>query len=165
MKPNTGNSRTLNLLSLCGWTLLCFAVAGIGSWFTTASLNEWYPDLRKSTLTPPGWIFGPVWSVLYLMMAVAAWLVWLRRDCSGARAALIIFVLQLAINAAWSALFFGLRSPLAGMLDIAALWCAIVATVIVFAKINRPAAWLLAPYLGWVTFAGYLNAAIWLLNP
>jgi tryptophan-rich sensory protein len=164
MNSNATTSRARNLFALLGWVLLCFAVAGVGSRFTTASLRDWYPGLRKPALTPPGWIFGPVWSALYVMMAVAAWLVWRRRDRRGARSALGIFVFQLAVNAAWSPLFFGLRSPLAGMLDIAVLWCAIVAAAVAFSKIDRLAAWLLAPYLAWINFAGYLNVAIWRLN-
>jgi tryptophan-rich sensory protein len=164
MKLEASNSLVRDALGLCGWILLCFAVAGIASRFTAMSLRDWYPGLRKPALTPPGWVFGPVWSALYLMMAVAAWLVWLRRDRPERRRALAIFVFQLAVNAAWSGLFFGLKSPLAGLLDIAVLWCAVLAAAIAFAKINQAAGWMLAPYLGWVAFAGYLNAAIWLLN-
>lgn len=154
----------LSMLGLLGWIALCFAAAWIGSWFTTMSLRDWYPALAKPTLTPPGWVFAPVWSALYLTMAVAAWMIWLRRYRPGARRALGLFIFQLALNVGWSGLFFGLKSPIAGLLDIAVLWCAILTTIVVFSKTSRAAAWLLVPYLLWVSFAGYLNAGIWLLN-
>ncbi len=153
-----------SVLGLVAWIALCFGAAGIGSWFTTMSVRDWYPTLEKPMLTPPGWVFAPVWSALYLTMAVAAWIVWRRRYRPGARRALGLFIFQLALNAGWSGLFFGLKSPLAGLLDVAVLWCAILMTIVAFSKTSRAAAWLLVPYLLWVLFAGYLNAGIWLLN-
>lgn len=153
-----------SLPGLVAWIVICFAAAAVGSWFTAMSLRDWYPALHKPAVTPAAWVFAPVWSALYLMMAVAAWLVWMRRGRQGARRALSIFACQLGFNVAWSVVFFGLRSPLAGLLDIAILWCAILATIVTFMKVNRAAAWLMVPYLLWVSFAVYLNAGIWLLN-
>ena len=141
---------------------ICFAVAGAGSGFTSIAVIEWYPTLRKPSWNPPAWIFGPVWSVLYLMMAVAAWLVWRR---GGARAgALGLFAAQLVLNGLWSALFFGLRNPLAGLIDIFPLWAVILATMVSFWRISSTAGALLLPYWLWVTFATALNFAIWSLN-
>ena len=112
----------------------------------------------------PAWVFGPVWTALYLSMAIAAWLVWRRAGWPGGARALGLFAVQLALNAAWSPLFFGLRSPAAGLVDIAALWLAIAATVFAFFRIAPVAGALLVPYWLWVTFATALNAAIWSLN-
>lgn len=144
---------------------LCFAVSGMGAIFTSRSVSEWYPVLQKPSWNPPAWVFGPVWTVLYLMMAIAAWMVWRRRGFREGAAALLIFAFQLALNAAWSPLFFGLRNPLAGLLDIIPLWAAILATIAAFRKISPLAAALLIPYWLWVSFATALNFMIWRLNP
>jgi tryptophan-rich sensory protein len=120
--------------------------------------------LLKPAWNPPAWVFGPVWTVLYLMMAVAAWLVWRRRGFAGAPWALGLFVLQLALNTLWSAIFFGLRRPGVAAIEILLLWLAILATLIAFAPVSRLAAILLAPYLAWVTFAAVLNFTIWRMN-
>ena len=144
---------------------LCFAVSGMGAIFTSRSVSEWYPVLQKPSWNPPAWVFGPVWTVLYLMMAIAAWMVWRRRGFREGAAALLIFAFQLALNAAWSPLFFGLRNPLAGLLDIIPLWAAILVTIAAFRKISPLAAALLIPYWLWVSFATALNFMIWRLNP
>lgn len=150
---------------LFGFIALSQAAGVVGSFFTIPSVGSWYTTLVRPELSPPSWVFGPVWVTLYLLMGVAAFLVW---RTSGSRArrrkALLVFGLQLALNALWSVLFFGLQSPLMGLLCIAALWLAIVLTMVRFAKVSSAAAWLLAPYLVWVTFASYLNLMIWLLN-
>lgn len=151
------------------WTLalciaVCFMAAGIGSVFTGSSVGSWYPTLRKPFWTPPDWLFGPVWTALYLMMGVAVWLVWLRRGLAGGAVALRLFALQLTLNVLWSMLFFGLRSPLAGLLDIVPLWAAILATLVSFWKISPFAGALLVPYWLWVSFAAALNFAIWSMN-
>ena len=143
---------------------ICLAVAGLGAFFTADSVRSWYPALDKPLWTPPSWIFGPVWTVLYMMMATAAWLVWRRRDWSKTDSALRLFVLQLILNAAWSPLFFGLRNPLAGLLDIVPLWAAILATLWAFWRITPVAGALLIPYWLWVSFATALNYAIWKMN-
>jgi benzodiazapine receptor len=142
----------------------CFGAAAVGSLFTGASVSEWYPTLQRPSWTPPPWIFGPVWTLLYALMAVAAWLVWRKGGWAGARAALALFAGQLALNAVWSPLFFGLHSPGIAMLDLALLWIAIVATTAAFWRHSRAAAGLMAPYLAWSTFAAALNFAIWRMN-
>jgi tryptophan-rich sensory protein len=142
---------------------VCFAAAGLGSLFTRASVSSWYQTLAKPSYAPPDWVFGPVWSLLYAMMAVAAWLVW-RQGAATAGSALRLFALQLALNVAWSALFFGLRLPGWAAVELAALWLAIAATAAAFARRSPAAAGLLVPYLAWVAFAGVLNFGIWRLN-
>ncbi len=141
--------------------VIVFAAAAFGAQFMPGA---WYESLNKPPLNPPNWIFGPVWTVLYGMMAVAAWRVWRKAGLRGSRSALVLFGLQLVINAAWSALFFGAQQPLWALIDIGALWLAIVSTIWAFGRIDRVAAGLLLPYLAWVTFAGYLNAMLWWLN-
>lgn len=131
---------------------------------TRPALETWYGGLAKPAWTPPDWVFGPVWTLLYAMMAVAAWLVWRRAGWDGARAALVLYFVQLGLNFLWSPLFFGLRSPGLGLVDIAALVCVLAATVIAFLRVDRLAGWLMAPYLAWVGYAAALNAAIWIAN-
>jgi translocator protein len=142
---------------------LCLGVAAVGAWATSHSVTTWYPTLRKPAWNPPAWLFGPVWTVLYLMMATAAWMIWRTAGPSRARL-LTIFAVQLALNAAWSPLFFGLRSPGAGLLDIAALWVAVAATLISFWRVAPLTGLLLVPYWLWVTFAAALNLSIWKMN-
>ncbi len=126
--------------------------------------GAWYAGLNKPAWNPPGWIFGPVWTALYTLMAVSAWLVWRDGGFRSRRRPLGLFVTQLALNAAWTVLFFGLHSPGIAFAEIVALWLAIAATLATFWPLNRPAAWLLAPYLAWVSFAAALNFALWRLN-
>lgn len=149
------------LLALGGWLLLCFAAAAMGGLFMP---GEWYASLKKPSWNPPGWIFGPVWTALYTMMAVAAWLVWKRGGFSAQRRALALFLAQLALNAVWTPLFFGLHRPGVAFAEILLLWLAIAATLTAFRPVSRVAAWLLAPYLAWVSFAAALNYALWRLN-
>ncbi|HLJ84494.1 MAG TPA: TspO/MBR family protein [Candidatus Eremiobacteraceae bacterium] len=143
--------------------VICFAAAGLGSLVTAPNIPGWYTQLVKPSWNPPSSVFGPVWTALFGTMAVAAWLVWLDAG-SGARIALIAFAAQLVLNIAWSALFFGLHSPRAALIEIAALWLTIALTIAAFASVSRAAAWLLVPYLLWVTFAAYLNYTIVRLN-
>lgn len=151
-------------LKLVASLILTFSAAAIGSLATTAQSN-WYRNLTKPSFNPPGWIFGPVWTGLYILMAVAFFMIWRRgfADRRG-RIALTCFLVQLVLNAVWTLLFFGLQSPLAALLDIAFLLVAIVLTIWAFARISKAAAWLLAPYLCWVAFAAVLNGSIWWLN-
>ena len=142
---------------------VCFGAAALGSRATFESLRAWYPSLRKPSWNPPNAAFGPVWTVLYLAMAVAVWLVW--RTGNDVAVAVTLFAVQLALNVAWSVVFFGRRQLQAAFAVIVALWFAIAATLVVFASIDALAAALLAPYLAWVTFASFLNAAIARLNP
>jgi tryptophan-rich sensory protein len=148
-------------LVLAGLIAICLGVAALGGLATASSVAEWYPTLNKPSWNPPSWVFGPVWTTLYIMMAVAAWLVW-KRGNSGP--AMILFFAQLALNLAWSFLFFGARSPWLGLVDIAMLWLALLATVIVFFKRDRLAGALMLPYFAWVSFASFLNFTIWRLN-
>lgn len=126
--------------------------------------GEWHAALAKPSWNPPNWLFGPVWTLLYTMMAVAVWLVWRERGWSGAREQLILFGMQLALNAAWSWLFFGLHRPDLALIDIVLLWLAILLTILSFREFSQTAAWLLVPYLAWVTFATLLNLALWRMN-
>lgn len=160
-KPGTAWS----IAVLVGFLLVVFGVAATGGWFTQSSLSDWYAGLQKPALTPPNIVFPIVWNALYLLMAVAAWLVWRTAGSFKAAAApLTVFFIQLALNFLWSALFFGLRSPGLGLIEIIPLWVAILATLILFSRVNRLAGLLILPYLLWVSFASYLNASIWLLN-
>ncbi len=142
----------------------------IGSVFTMPSIAGWYAGIVKPALNPPAWVFGPVWTTLYALMGIAAWLVWKQWDQGNpstklkVKIALAIFGLQLFLNAIWSIIFFGLQNPGWALIDIAALWLAIVWTMVVFYKISKPACYLLVPYLLWVSFASYLNYSIWVLN-
>lgn len=137
----------------------------IGSLFTAPSIAGWYATLTKPALNPPSWIFGPVWTTLFALMGIAAFLVWKKGlDRKDVRIALSIFIGQLALNMLWSIIFFGSQSPEAAFVEIIFLWLAILATITVFAKISKPAAWLLLPYILWVSFAAYLNYSIWILN-
>jgi tryptophan-rich sensory protein len=143
---------------------VCFAVAGVGSLFTRPAIKGWYAALQKPSWTPSNWIFGPVWSALYLSMAIAAWLVWRRAGFAGARLPLTLFALQLLLNLAWTGVFFGLRMPGAAFAEIVLLWLFILATTAAFWPLSRAAAWLMVPYLLWVTYAATLNYGIWRLN-
>jgi tryptophan-rich sensory protein len=126
--------------------------------------DEWYASLRKPSWNPPGWIFGPVWTALYAMMAVAAWLIWRRGGWGKQRRPLLLFIVQLALNALWTPLFFGLHRPGLAFAEILLLWLAIALTLAAFWREHRAAAWLLAPYLAWVSFAALLNLTLWRLN-
>jgi len=143
---------------------VCLGTGAIGAALTASSVRDWYPTLSKPAWTPPDWLFGPVWTALYVMMALAAWLVWRRAGWAASRTALGLFAAQLLLNAAWSGLFFALRSPASAFADILLLWCAIVATIWSFGRVSAVAAGLLVPYLFWVTYAAVLNAAIWRMN-
>lgn len=151
-------------LGLVGFLALVLLAALIGGVFTSMSVETWYVGLRKPGFTPPNWLFGPAWTLLYLMMAVSGWLVWKRAGYRGARRAMAFYVAQLVLNASWSIYFFGLRSPLLGLVVILLLIAAIVATIREFLQHDRKAAWLLVPYLCWVCYATALNLAIWLMN-
>jgi translocator protein len=142
---------------------VCLGAGGLGSFFTASSVRDWYPKLRKPAGTPPSWIFGPVWTTLYLLMAVSAWLVW-REYGRGALPALLIFFAQLALNIAWSGIFFGSRMPGVAFVEIVILWLAILFTIFVFYFLVPLAALLLVPYVLWVAYASYLNWGIWRLN-
>lgn len=143
---------------------LCLAVSAIGGAVTAASVGTWYPSLAKPPFNPPNWIFAPVWTALYFIMAIAGWRVWRRDGFAKARAALALFALQLALNLCWSIVFFGLRSIGAALVEIVVLLLAILATTLVFWQRDRVAGMLFIPYVAWVAFATVLNAALWQLN-
>jgi benzodiazapine receptor len=152
---------SISWLGLAFWFGLTFAAGWVGSRFQP---GEWYTHLVQPALTPPGWVFGPVWTILYILMGVAAWLVWQRYGLAGAVWPLGLFILQLVLNTLWSYLFFGLQNPGGAFLDIVALWLSILASLIAFWQYYPPAGKLLLPYLLWVTFAVYLNLQFWRLN-
>jgi tryptophan-rich sensory protein len=137
----------------------------IGAFFTMSAIPVWYAGLAKPFLSPPAWIFGPVWTTLFLLMGIAAFLIWRKGlEYAGVKTALAIFFFQLVLNTLWSIIFFGLKNPGVAFIEIVIMWLAILATIISFYKISKPAAYLLIPYLLWVSFASYLNYAIWMLN-
>ncbi len=150
-------------LALIVFFAICLGAGGLGSFFTASSVREWYPKLRKPAGTPPSWIFGPVWTTLYVLMAISAWLVW-REYGRGALPELLIFFAQLALNVAWSGIFFGSRMPGVAFAEIIILWLAIAFNIFVFYPLSPAAAVLLLPYLLWVSYASYLNWGIWRLN-
>jgi tryptophan-rich sensory protein len=146
------------------WVSLSFFAAYVGSAFTRLSLESWYVTLVKPSWTPPGSVFGAVWSTIYLLMGIAAWTVWRRRGFAGASFPLTLFVVQLALNAGWSVVFFGLRLPGLAFVEMIVLWLLILATTIVFWRIAPIAGILFVPCLLWVVFAAALNFSIWRLN-
>jgi tryptophan-rich sensory protein len=150
---------------LLGAILLCQLAGAIGSVFTASSVKSWYPTLIKPSFNPPSWLFGPVWITLYAMMGVALYLVWREKQAGKeVRLAMWIFLTQLAVNAAWSIVFFGLKNIGGALFVIVALWLMIAVSIWLFFPIKKAAAWLLAPYLLWVSFASVLNFALWRLN-
>ena len=153
-----------SLIGLALWIGACFGVAFIGSIFTNPSVPSWYAALAKPSWTLPDWIFSPVWSTLYLMMALAAWLVWRQGGIASAALPMTLFLVQLGLNLTWSILFFGLRMPGPAFGEIVILWCAILTTMIAFWRSTPLAGYLLLPYLIWVTFAAVLNFSIWRMN-
>ena len=149
-------------IGLVVFIAITFVAAGVGTLATTPNIATWYATLAKPTWTPPNWLFGPVWTLLYISMAVAAWLVWRRGGLW--QWPLALFAVQLALNAAWSWLFFGFHLPGIAFAEIVALLAAIVVTTIGFWSRSMPAGILMLPYLGWVAFASVLNFTIWRLN-
>jgi benzodiazapine receptor len=146
--------------------ITCQCAGLVGSIFTTPAIPTWYAALQKPAFTPPNWLFGPAWVTLYLLMGISAFIIWRRGlDNQQVRAALIVFLIQLVLNALWSVAFFGLKSPLYGVIVIVALWIAILFTILKFFKVSSAAGVLLLPYILWVSFAAVLNISIWILNP
>ncbi|MEO5958770.1 MAG: TspO/MBR family protein [Opitutaceae bacterium] len=150
--------------ALIGFLAATLVAAAIGSLVTIRSVETWYPTLAKPSWTPPGALFGPVWTALYLAMAVAAWRVWRLQSGAAAMAVLRSYGAQLALNALWSVLFFGLRRPDLALFDIAALWIVLVIALVRFWRADRIAGALWAPYVAWVSFASALNAGVWWMN-
>jgi len=146
-------------LALAGFIVVTFCAPLFG---VSAMPGTWYAGLVKPTWNPPAWLFGPAWTLLYTLMAVAAWLVW-KRD--GWRRPLLLYFVQLALNSAWTPIFFGAHELGWAMVEMVALWTAVLLAILSFHRVSRPAGWLFAPYLAWVTFAAALNFALWRLNP
>ena len=144
----------------------CLAIGYFSGMVTRSAITTWYPTLIKPSFNPPNWIFAPVWTTLYVMMGVAAGLVWnqIEEQREAVKKALIFFAIQLALNALWSYLFFGLHNPMLAGLEIIVLWLMIFETYIQFSKINNIAGYLFLPYVAWVSFAAVLNGSIWWLN-
>ena len=154
----------MSLIALLAWISLCFLVATVSALVTDP--GAWYEALEKPAWTPPNWLFGPVWTALYTLMGVAAWMIWERRrqQPGNAQAALVLFIIQLALNGLWSWLFFGQQAILLAFLDILLLWTALAATIIAFSRVRVLAAGLLIPYFLWTSYAVALNGAIVVLN-
>jgi len=160
--PGDSSASTGRLaFALAGWLALCFAAAGTAVFVSTGG---WYAALHKPSWNPPAWVFGPAWSLLYVLMAVAAWLVWREGGWKAQGRTLGLFLFQWVLNALWTPLFFGLHRPGLAFAEIVVLWLAIAATLASFWKVRTAAGVLLVPYLAWVSFAAVLNCTIWRLN-
>lgn len=153
-----------DLLALALFVGICLAIGALGGAVTSSSVTEWYPTLSKPSFNPPNWVFGPVWTTLYVMMGIAAWRVWRAADRDTSRGPLAVFALQLAVNLGWSIAFFGLRDPGLAVVVILVLDLLVLATALMFRRIDGLAALLLVPYLAWIAFATVLNVAVWRLN-
>ena len=149
-------------LVLAGFVLLCLVTGMIGGLASAPQIDGWYRTLAKPSWNPPDWVFGPVWTVLYIMMGVAAWLVWKTKDRTSP--AMVLFYMQLALNLAWTFLFFNAQSPGFALIEIVFLWTAVLVTMLAFLGRSTVAGLLFVPYLAWVSFAAVLNAAIWMMN-
>ena len=150
--------------SLCFFLIICLSIGILGGIATSQSVHSWYPTLVKPTWTPPAWVFGPVWTLIYILIAVCGWLAYLQPHSRDRSKALLFFSIQLFLNAIWFPLFFGLRSPLLGLFDIILLWIMILATLLSLWKVSRLAAVLWLPYTTWTTFAAVLNTVIYVMN-
>ncbi len=156
-------TRRHKIIAFVVFVVVCYAAAAIGGLATAGSVSSWFQTLKRPSFQPPDWVFGPIWTLLYGLMAVAAWLVYLK--VGRVRSApMMLFAIQLVLNVAWSVIFFGLHRPGLAVIDIALLLAAILATAIAFWRVSRPAGALMLPYLGWVMFASVLNVSIWRLN-
>jgi len=155
-----------NTLKLVIAILIPVAVGATAGFFTATGAGSWYQTIQKPTWNPPGWIFGPVWTTLYIMMGIALFLVWKSGAAEGLKkTAITLFAIQLVLNFFWSFIFFKMEQPGWAFAEIIAMWVFILLTIFAFAKVNTTAAWLLVPYISWVSFASILNYTIWKLNP
>ena len=161
---STARARRRDVGGLAAFVGMCLAISAIGGWITAPSVGTWYQALRKPFFNPADWVFAPVWTSLYLAIAVAGWRVWRKVGITGAPAAMACYALQLALNLAWSFLFFSGHRIGGALAAIVVLLVAIVLNAALFRPLDRPAAWLLAPYAAWVAFATVLNFALWRLN-
>lgn len=160
--PRRNRLRDLGMLLL--FLVICYSAAGLGSAVTAQSVDTWYATLVKPPFNPPNWVFAPVWTTLFLLMALAGWRVWRAAGFAGAVLAFTAFALQLVLNVCWSLMFFGLHAIGPALAEIVVLLAAIVLTALLFRRHDRIAAWFFVPYIAWVSFATVLNAALWWLN-
>lgn len=157
---------TISIPKLVAAVLACNVIGSLGSLVTVTGPGSWYAALEKPFFSPPGWVFAPVWITLFTLMGIALYLIWeCGTDKREVRIALALFGVQFFFNVLWSFLFFGLRSPILGLVDIVILWILIAATILAFYRVRRSAAWLLVPYICWVTLATAVNYGVWALNP
>lgn len=157
--------KPIEFLKLIISILICHSAGFIGTVFTSSAIPTWYDSLKKPPFSPPNWIFGPVWTILYTLMGISAYLVWRQGiNDSQIKTALIIFGVQLFLNALWSPIFFGFKAMFAALIVIIIMWIAILLTILTFFKISTVAAVLLIPYILWVSFATILNFSLWMLN-
>lgn len=154
-----------NAIPIFGFILVCEMAGIIGSLFTFSAIPTWYATLAKPSFSPPNWVFGPVWTTLYALMGISAYMIWKTGwHKKEVKKALCVFAIQLLLNATWSIVFFGMKNPGLALINIALLWAGIVASILLFSRVSRNAALLLSPYLLWVSFASVLNFYIWMLN-
>jgi benzodiazapine receptor len=159
-----GNVKNKDIFKLVISIVFCQLAGFLGSLFTTPAIPTWYKTLNKPSFTPPNWIFSPVWISLFILMGISLFMVWRKQDHPRFKIALIFFLIQLILNILWSVAFFGLRSPLLGLIDIVLLWVAILLTTQHCLRVSRTAGLLLLPYMIWVSFAVALNFSLWILN-
>jgi tryptophan-rich sensory protein len=166
MKQHHGGGRTRRqeALGLVVFLVVCLAVSALGGLLTASSVDGWYTTLNKPTFNPPNWVFAPVWTALYVLMAIAGWRVWRSAGPAVRRRPLVVFGVQLALNLLWSLLFFGLQQIGLALLDISLLLLAISVNTVLFWRVDRLAGWFFVPYVLWVGFALVLNLSLWLLN-
>lgn len=154
-----------NYLKLIISIVVCEFAGIIGSFFTSSSVSGWYAGIVRPAFNPPSWLFGPVWTILFVLMGISVFLVWKNGlERKDVRIAIYIFLVQLVLNTLWSIIFFGLKNPGGAFVEIIFLWISILFSIFAFAKVSKTAAWLLVPYILWVSFAAYLNYSIWSLN-
>jgi len=157
-------SRSRDVTGLLAFVGVCLAIGAVGGIATASSVETWYQTLQKPPFNPPAWLFGPVWTALYIAIGVSGWLVWRKVGFAGAKRAFQVYAIQLVLNLAWSFLFFGARAIGAALIEVVVLLTAIIATGLLFREHHRGAALLMIPYAAWVSFATLLNASIWYLN-
>jgi tryptophan-rich sensory protein len=163
MEPQSISS-AIRWIGLVVFVVICLGAGGLGAIATTPEIEGWYKTVAKPSWNPPDSVFGPVWTTLFIMMGVAAWLVWQRGGLKAAALPLTLFGFQLVLNVTWSWIFFGLHQPGWAFVEIVVLWLAILATTVAFWRCSKIAGWLLVPYLAWVSFASLLNFTIWRMN-
>jgi len=153
-----------NAIKLSLSIITCELAGIVGSFFTISSVKTWYVGIIKPVFNPPNWIFGPVWTILFVLMGISLWIIWTSKESKEKRRGLILFFIQLGLNVLWSVLFFGLHLLLLSFVEIILLWIFILLTILEFKKISKNASYLLWPYIIWVSFAAILNLSIWILN-